>query len=63
MVGMPTEGFVTVEKQCSRQAGVLSLLYGGVPIGITGSFAKAAFELVSNNRNPYQRGLTAAPSS
>ena len=63
MVGMPTEGFVTVDKQCSRQTGVLSLFYGGIPIGITGSLAKAAFELVNNNRNPFQRGLTAAPLS
>ena len=60
---MPTEGFVTVDKQCSRQTGVLSPFYGCIPIGITGSLAKAAFKLVSNHRNPCQRGLTAAPSS
>ena len=63
VVGMPTEGFVAVDKQRSHQAGVLRLLYGSVPIGITSGLAKAAIELVNNSMNPRQRGLTAAPSS
>lgn len=40
-INMPTKRFVTVDKQRSRQCGMLSLFYGCVPIGITCGLAKA----------------------
>jgi hypothetical protein len=59
---VPTEGFVAVDKQCSRQAGILGIFYGCIPIGIASGLAKAAIEQMNNSRNPSE-GLTAAPSS
>jgi hypothetical protein len=40
-VDMLTKRFVGVDKQCSRQRGMLSLFYGRIPIGITSGLAKA----------------------
>jgi hypothetical protein len=40
-VDMPTKRFVAVDKQCSRQRGMLSFFYGRIPIGITSGLAKA----------------------
>ena len=40
-VDIPTKRFVAVEKQCSRQAGMLSFFYRCIPIWITSGLAKA----------------------
>lgn len=54
---MRTEGSVTVDKQCSRQAGRLGLFYRCVPIWITSGLAKAAFEPM-NNGGIYAGGVS-----